>query len=177
MFNLPLTGTFYVTHASRALLSHDLSIEGINCGTCIYFMTTQGHGGLHRWVISSMSGPPPRQREHRRPHTSFTLTFILTRRIWEGWSWWPNDIRGFVGPKVSRQCLRDEGKSNPGNLSRQGIEPGVAAWQTCMLPSALQWWTTISSAENAHLDEIGLSRRTINYLPIFLMQSSWSYIS
>ena len=28
-FNLPLIGTFYVTHASRALQSNDLSGEGI----------------------------------------------------------------------------------------------------------------------------------------------------
>ena len=28
-FNLPLIGTLYVTHAARALQSHDLSGEGI----------------------------------------------------------------------------------------------------------------------------------------------------
>ena len=33
-----------MTHASRALQSHDLSGEGINFGSHIYFLTTQGHG-------------------------------------------------------------------------------------------------------------------------------------
>ena len=35
----------YVTHAVRALQSHDLSEEGINFGSHTYFLTTQGHGG------------------------------------------------------------------------------------------------------------------------------------
>ena len=42
-FNLPLIGSFDVTHAARALQSHDLSGEGIKLW--ITFLTTQGHGG------------------------------------------------------------------------------------------------------------------------------------
>ena len=41
-------GAFYVTHASRAIQSHDLSGERINFGPHITFLTTQGHGGPSR---------------------------------------------------------------------------------------------------------------------------------
>ena len=37
-----------MTHASRALQSHDLSRKGINCGSHTYFLTAQGHGGPPR---------------------------------------------------------------------------------------------------------------------------------
>ena len=46
-FNRPLIGSLYVTHAARALQSHDLSGEGIK------LWITQGHGGPPR-----MSGQP-----------------------------------------------------------------------------------------------------------------------
>ena len=49
-FNLKLITAFYVTHASRALYSHDLSGEGINFGSHSLhtFLTKQGHGGPPR---------------------------------------------------------------------------------------------------------------------------------
>ena len=48
-FNLPLIGTFHLTHAARALQSHDVSGEGIKLWTTyIVFLTTQGHGGPPR---------------------------------------------------------------------------------------------------------------------------------
>ena len=37
MYNLPLTGVFYVTHAFRALQVQDLLAEGINGGSHTYF--------------------------------------------------------------------------------------------------------------------------------------------
>ena len=39
--------------------------------------------GLPWWVVSSVPGPPPRQRKHERRYTPSTHPFILTRRIWE----------------------------------------------------------------------------------------------
>ena len=36
-FNLPLIGSFYVTHAARALHSHDLAGRELNCGSQTYF--------------------------------------------------------------------------------------------------------------------------------------------
>ena len=101
--------------------------------------------GLLRWVISSMPKLPPRQHEHKRRYTWFTHKFILTRRIWGGWLWWSNDIRGPGGPKPSWHVSDSWGKipkkPHPGNLSRPWMEPGPAAWQTRMLPPAPLWWT------------------------------------
>ena len=52
---------------------------------------------------------------------------------------------GILGPKVSRHLSYRWGKtpkkSQPGNLSRPGIEPGPAAWQARMLPPGPQRWT------------------------------------
>ena len=56
------------------------------------------------------------------------------------WLWWPNDIRGSCGTKVSWHSSYRWGKTpkkpHSENLSRLGIEPGPAAWQACMLPLA-----------------------------------------
>ena len=41
---LPPYSYIYVTHASRALQSHDLSAEGVSCGSDTQFLTIQGHG-------------------------------------------------------------------------------------------------------------------------------------
>ena len=38
--------------------------------------------GLPGWVISPMSGPPPRQHKHERQYTRSTQSVIPTRRIW-----------------------------------------------------------------------------------------------
>ena len=120
--------------------------EGISCGSHTYWPHTDMGGGLPRWVMSSMPGPSPRQHEHLRRYTQFTHTFILTRRIWEGWIWWPNDIRGSGGPNdswhLSYRCGKiPKKKIYPGNLYRPGIEPGPAAWQARMLLPAPQRWT------------------------------------
>ena len=138
-FNLPLIGSFYATHAARALQSHDLSGEGIKLWiTDIIFLTTQGHGGPPGWVISPMPGPSPRQHKHEKQYTPSTPPFIPTRRIWNDDYDCGQMIYGdLVGLKFPDICLTGEEnpeKPHPGNLSRQGIEPGPAAWQACMLP-------------------------------------------
>ena len=137
--------SIYVTHATRALQSYDLSGEGIKFRSHRYFLTTHGHG------------EPPRMRDQLNAgatsKTAWTWKTILTiyapihsnKAIMKGWFWRPNDIRGPFGPKVSRHLSYRWGKTpkkpNPGNLSRPGIEPGPAAWQARMLPLAPQRWT------------------------------------
>ena len=73
---------FYVTHAARALQSHDLSGVGIKLWiTYILFWQHKDMEGLPGWEISSMLGSPPRQHKHERQYTPGTHSFIPTRRI------------------------------------------------------------------------------------------------
>ena len=141
-FNLPLIGTFYVTHAARALQSHDLSGEGIKLWiTYILFWPHKDMEGLHGWVIGAMPWPPPRQHKHERQYTPSTHSAIPTRRIWnddyDGQMIF-GDLGGLKFPDI---CLTGEEKPHPGNLSRPEIELGPAAWQARMLPLAPQRWT------------------------------------
>ena len=46
VFNLPLIGALYVSHATRALQSHDLSGEGINSGLHTYCFDHKDMEGL-----------------------------------------------------------------------------------------------------------------------------------
>ena len=138
-FTLPLIGSFYVTHADRALKSHDLSGEGIKLWiTDILFWPHKGIEWLPEWVISPMPEPPPRQHKHVRRYTPSTHPFIPTKRIWNddyGGQMIFGDLVGLMFPDI---CLTGEEKPHPGNLSRPGIEPGPAAWQARMLPLAPQ---------------------------------------
>ena len=144
-----------MTHATRAVKSHDLLVEGINSGSHNTFLTTQGHGGLTGWGISSMPGSPPRQHKHERWYTQFTHTFITTRRMWK-YDYDGQMIFGdLAGIKASwhlsyKWRKTPKKKPHPGNLSRPGIEPGPAACQARMLPPAPQRWTcsNISLFEN-----------------------------
>ena len=118
--NLPLIGSFYVTHAARALQSHDLSGEGIKLWiTDILFWPHKDMEGLPGWVNSPMPGPPPRQHKHERQYTPSIHPFIPTRRMW-------NDDYGgqmifgdLVGLKFPDICLTGEEKPrkkpHPGN--------------------------------------------------------------
>ena len=146
-FNIPLIGSFYVTHAAWALQSHDMSGEGIKPRiTDILFWPHKDMESLPGWVISPMPGPPPRQHKHERQYTPITHPFIPTRRIWN------DDYSGqmifgdLVGLKVPYIYLtgveKPRKKPHPGNLSRPGIELRPAAWQARMLPLAPQRWTT-----------------------------------
>ena len=136
----------YVTHAARALQSHDMSGEGIKLWIRdILFWPHKDMECLPGWVISPMPGPPPRQHKHERQYTPSTHTIIPIRWIWN------DDYDGQMifgdlgGPKVSWHLFYRWGKTqkkpHPGNLSRPGIEPGPAAWQARMLPLAPQRWT------------------------------------
>ena len=111
------------------------------------FLTTQGHGGLPGWVISSMPGPPPRQHKHERWYTPGTHSFIPTSRIWNDDYGGQKIFGDRVVLKFSDICLTGEEKPpkkpHPGNLSLPGIEPGPPAWQARMLPPVPQRWTNI----------------------------------
>ena len=71
-----------MTHATRALQSHDMSGEGINY-LMLLFWAHRDMEGLPGLVISSMPGPPLRQQKDERWYTPSTHPFILTRRIWK----------------------------------------------------------------------------------------------
>ena len=118
-FNLPLIGTFYVTHAARALQSHDLSGEGIKLWiTYILFLPHKDMEGLPGWVISPITGPPPRQHKHERQYTPSTHSVIPTRRIWND----DDDDQMIFGDLVSLTfpdiCLTGEEKSRK-NLTQE----------------------------------------------------------
>ena len=152
-FNLPLIGTFYVTHATRALESHDLSGEGIKLWiTYILFWPHKDMESLPGWVISPMPGPPPRQHKHERQYTPSTHSVIPTRRILndddDGQMIFV-DLGGLKFPDICLTGEKNPEKTHPGKLSRPGIEPGPAAWQTRMLPLAPQRWTISSFKINS----------------------------
>ena len=75
-----------MTHAARALQSHDLSGEGIKLWITyiglLFFLPHKDMEGLPGSVISPMPGPPPRQHaKHERQYTPSTHPVIPTRRI------------------------------------------------------------------------------------------------
>ena len=72
-----------MTHAARAPQSHDLPGVGIKLWiTDILFWPHKDMEGLPGWVISPMTGPPPRQHKHERQYTPSIHPFIPTRGIW-----------------------------------------------------------------------------------------------
>ena len=103
-----------MTQATRALKSHDLLEEEINCGSHTY----KDMEGLPTWGISSMPEPLPRQYEHERRYTPLKHTFILTRWIWK------DDYNGqmifvdVVGLKRPDICLIGEEKPRK-NLTQE----------------------------------------------------------
>ena len=116
-FNLPLIGSFYVTHAARALQCHNLSEEGIKRGiTDILFWPNNDMEGFPGWMISPMPGPPPRQHKHERQYTPSTHPFIPTRRIWNEDYGGQMIFGDLVGLKFPEICLTgEERKPHPGN--------------------------------------------------------------
>ena len=136
----------YVTHAARALQSHDLSGEGIKLWiTYILFWPHKNMEGLPGWMISPMPGPSPKQYKHERQFTPSTHSVIPTRRIWNDDYDGQMILEDLGGLKFPDIFLTGEEKPrkkpHPGNLPRPGIEPGPAAWQAHMLPLAPQRWT------------------------------------
>ena len=126
-----------MTHATRALQSHDLSGEGIKLWiTYILFWP-------HKDMRASPDEWSAQCRGQLRDSTNMKCHPNKANMEW----WWrrPNYIRGPWGPKASRRLSYRWGKTprkpHPGNLSRPGIETGPAAWQARMIPLAPQRWT------------------------------------
>ena len=115
-----------MTHAARALQSHDLSGRELNYGSHTYFFDhTRYMEGLPGWVISPIPGPPPRQHKHERQYTPSTHPVILTRRIWNEYDNDGQMIFGDLGgPKVSWHVLQvrknPEKKTSPMKLVPTG---------------------------------------------------------
>ena len=142
-----------MTHAARALQSHDLSGEGIKLWiTYILFLTTQGHGGPSRMSDQPNAGATSEiAQTWKTINTKHTLSHPNKANM-ERWLRRPNNSRGPWGPKVFWHLYFRWGKTpkkpHPENLSRPGIEPGPAAWQARMLPLAPQRWTLFSLKGN-----------------------------
>ena len=140
-----------MTHATRALQSHDLSGEGIKFESL--FWSQKDTESLPGWGISSMPEPPPRQHKHERRHTPFRHPFILTRWIWKDdydsqkifWDLCEPSFMTFV-----LQVTKNPEKTSPRNLSRPRIEPVPAACQARMLsPASPRWiYTYIKNIKN-----------------------------
>ena len=82
-FNLPLIGSFYVTHAARALQSHDLSGEGIKLWiTHILFWPHKDMESSPDEGSFQCRGHLRRQHKHERQYTPGKHSFIPTRPIW-----------------------------------------------------------------------------------------------
>ena len=95
------------------------------------FLTTQGHGGPPRWVISPMPGPPPRQHKHERQYTPSTHCHPNNADM-EWWLWRPNDIRGPWGPKVSWYLSYRWGKNPEKTSPRKPVPTGDRARTRCV---------------------------------------------
>ena len=119
----------YVTHATRALQSHDVSREGINLWiTYMLFWPHKDMEGLPLWGIRSMTGPPPRQHKHERRYTPDTHSVIRTRRLRNDDYGGQMIFRDLWGLKFPDICLTSEEKPRK-NLTQEtcpdrGSNPG-----------------------------------------------------
>ena len=112
-FNLPL----YVTHAARALYSHDCRERELTLDHIHTFLTTQGHGvpprmrnQLNAVAISET------KRTWKTIHTS-QASIHSNKANMKSLLWRPNDIRGPCGPKSSCHLSFRWGKT-PKNLTQ-----------------------------------------------------------
>ena len=108
-FNLPLIGSFYVTHAARAY--RDTTCRGmeLNCGSQTYFFD---HIRTWRASPDELSATLETAQTWKTIHIKHTP--IHTKSNKANMEWWlrrPNDIRGPWGPKVSRHLSYRWGKS------------------------------------------------------------------
>ena len=134
-----------MTHAARALQSHDLSGRELNYGSHTYFFhhTRTWRASPDEWSAQCQGhlrdGTNMKDNTHQaRTQSSQQGEYRMMLRR-------PNDIRGPWALKFPDICLTGEEKPRkprPGNMSRPRIEPGPAAWQARMLTHA----TTCSTA-------------------------------
>ena len=150
-FNLPLIGSFYMTHAARALQSHDCRGRELNCGSQTYFFdhTRTGRASPDEWSARCRGHLRDSTNMKDNTHQAHTQSSqqgeygMMTTAKW---------YSGTLAPKVSRHLSYRWGKTpkkiHPGNLSRPGIEPGPAAITRCIMCL----WNLISHTERGHCD-------------------------
>ena len=136
-FNLPLIGTFTwptppgpdrATTCRRRDHTHN-------------FLTTQGHGGLPGWVISSMPGPPPKTAQTWKTiHTRHTL-FIPTSRIWNGDNGGQMIFGDLGGLKFPDICLAGEKKPRK-NLTQETCPDRGSNPARCVTSAHVIAWAT-----------------------------------
>ena len=101
-------------HATRALQSHDLSGKGINSGshTCFFDHT-------RTWRASPDEGSA-QCRGHNRYNMDMNTHHPIqsNKANMKGWLWWPNDIRGYCGPRAFWHLSYRWGKT-PKNLTQE----------------------------------------------------------
>ena len=120
-----------MTHATRALQSHDLSGDGIKLWiTYILFWPHKDMEGLPGWLISPMPGPPLRQHKHERQYTPSTHSVTRTGRIWnddDDGQMIFGDLGGLKFPDI---CLT--GEENPEKTSpRKHVPTGDRTRARC----------------------------------------------
>ena len=158
-FNLPLSGSFDVTHAARPLQSHDLSVEVIKLWiTDILFWPCKNMEGLHGWVISPMPGPPPRQHKHEKQYTPSTHSVIPTRRRWTDDDDGQMIFGTLGGLKFPDICYR-WGKTPKKTSSRKPVPTGDRTRARCVTSARA---TTCSTAVDCELLKIEISAELSN---------------
>ena len=101
-FNLSF---IYVTHATRALQSHDLLGEGINFGS---HSPTYFFDHKRTWAVSPDEGSAQCRGLSETTQTTILIIHapIHANKVnMKVWLWWSNDIRGSCGHKASRHLL------------------------------------------------------------------------
>ena len=128
---LPPYRYFYVTHAARALQSHDLSGEGIKLWITSYFFDH-----TRTWRASPDEGSA-QCRGHLRDSTNMKddthqahIHSNKANRKW--WLWRPNNIRGPCGPKVSWHLSYRWGRTPEKNSHRKPVPTGDRTWARCV---------------------------------------------
>ena len=138
--------------------------------------------GLPGWVISPMSGPPPRQHKHEIRDTASTHSFILTRRIFfydsqmifggpggPKTSWHLSYRWGKSTKKLIQETYPDRG-SNPGPLGDIYLfeEPAI-------LPRVTSGVVPISLSLFQYVFKLSLSLYLFSWLPISMRLFGWQW--
>ena len=154
----------YVTHAARALQSHDLSGKGINLWiTYILFWPHKDMEDLPGLWICSIPGPPPRQHKHERRYTPGTHSSIPTRQIWNDYGCQIifGDLVGLKFPDICLTVEKKPEKTSP----RKPVPTGDRTRARCVTGTHASAWFTALDIKNAW---------GVNWLFIIYLKFSYS---